>query len=49
MWRYFQKFDAARTPLPMRALLWTTLWAHYLNAAPRAFLRARLQPEVDSD
>lgn len=40
LWRYFRKFEAEWTPLPMRALLWCALWAHYLIAAPRALLRA---------
>ena len=41
MWRYFGKFDAAATPAPARALLWLGLWAHFLLAAPRAWLRSR--------
>jgi len=43
MWRYFNKFEAAQTSLPMRGLLWLALWAHCVIAAPRAFLRARVQ------
>jgi GT2 family glycosyltransferase len=43
LWRYFSKFEVARTSLPMRGLLWFALWAHYYLVAPRAFLRARLQ------
>lgn len=41
LWRYFCKFEAARTPAPMRALLWTALWLHGLGAAVRAGWRAR--------
>ncbi|HEV2607689.1 MAG TPA: glycosyltransferase family 2 protein [Xanthomonadaceae bacterium] len=43
LWRYFNKFEAAQTSLPMRELLWLALWAHYFIAAPRTFLRTRLQ------
>jgi len=43
MWRYFNKFEAAQTSLPMRVLLWLALWTHCFIAAPRALLRARLQ------
>jgi GT2 family glycosyltransferase len=43
LWRYFRKFEAARTSPPMRALLWCALWIHYLIAAPRALLRAIAQ------
>jgi hypothetical protein len=42
LWRYFGKFEAAQTALPMRALLWVALWAHLLVAAPRTLLRALL-------
>jgi N-acetylglucosaminyl-diphospho-decaprenol L-rhamnosyltransferase len=42
LWRYFTRFERAQTPLPMRALLWLALWSHYVLAAPRAWLRARL-------
>lgn len=41
MWRYFEKFDAVATPVPARVLLWLGLWAHFLLAAPRAWLRTR--------
>jgi N-acetylglucosaminyl-diphospho-decaprenol L-rhamnosyltransferase len=43
MWRYFRKFEAAQTAIPMRALLWCALWMHYLVVAPRALLQARFQ------
>ncbi len=43
MWRYFGKFEAEQTSLPMRALLWVALWTHYVIVAPRALLRAGLQ------
>jgi N-acetylglucosaminyl-diphospho-decaprenol L-rhamnosyltransferase len=43
MWRYFGKFEAARTALPMRAVLWLALWMHFLMAGPRALWRARSQ------
>ena len=43
LWRYFSKFEAEQTSLPMRALLWVALWAHYAIVAPRALLRAGLQ------
>ncbi|MBS0213049.1 MAG: glycosyltransferase family 2 protein [Proteobacteria bacterium] len=39
LWRYFTKFEAARTSPPMRALLWIALWAHMLIALPRAWWR----------
>jgi GT2 family glycosyltransferase len=41
MWRYFNKFEAAQTSLPMRGLLWLALWAHCVIAAPRSLLRTR--------
>jgi N-acetylglucosaminyl-diphospho-decaprenol L-rhamnosyltransferase len=41
MWRYFVKFEAARTALPMRGLLWLALWAHFIVAAPRVLLNAQ--------
>jgi N-acetylglucosaminyl-diphospho-decaprenol L-rhamnosyltransferase len=43
MWRYFGKFEAARTSMPMRAVLWLALWAHCVIAAPRAMMKARSQ------
>ncbi len=43
MWRYFSKFEASQTSLPMRAVLWCALWAHCFIAAPRAFARARVR------
>ncbi len=43
LWRYFRKFEAAQTSMPMRALLWIGLWAHYFIAAPGVLLRARVQ------
>lgn len=42
MWRYFAKFEAQHTSLPLRALLWCALWVHCAIAAPRAWRRARL-------
>lgn len=34
MWRYFRRFDpAARNP-PLRALVWSGIWLHYLLLAP---------------
>ncbi len=41
LWRYFGKFEAAQTSLPMRAVLWCALWVHYVIAAPAALLRGR--------
>ncbi len=41
LWRYFGKFEAAHTSVPMRWVLWIALWAHYAVAAPRAWVRAR--------
>jgi N-acetylglucosaminyl-diphospho-decaprenol L-rhamnosyltransferase len=41
LWRYFSKFEADQTALPMRMLLRIALWAHYVVAAPRAWLRSR--------
>ena len=43
MWRYFNKFEAAQTSLPMRGLLWLALWAHCIAVAPRVLARARNQ------
>lgn len=41
MWRYFTKFEASSTALPMRGLLWVALWAHFLLlSAPLSWLRA---------
>ena len=40
MWRYFRKFEAMQTSLPMRALLWCALWMHYAIAVPRALMRS---------
>ena len=41
MWRYFHKFEARQTSIAMRGLLWFALWAHYVIAVPRAWLRAQ--------
>ncbi len=41
LWRYFRKFEAAHTSLPMRGLLGVALWAHFVLAAPRAWLKSR--------
>ena len=42
LWRYFRKFESARTSPPMRLLLWCALWLHGLFIAlPRAALRPR--------
>lgn len=41
MWRYFRKFDAARTAAPLRLALWLGLWAHYVPAAASGWWRAR--------
>ena len=44
LWRYFTKFEAAQTSLPMRGLLWIALWAHFfLVATSRVLLRAGAQ------
>ena len=43
MWRYFNKFEAAQTSLPMRGLLWAALWAHCIAVAPRVLAHARTQ------
>jgi len=43
MWRYFNKFEATQTSLPMRGLLWLALWTHYLAVVPRVLLRTRPQ------
>jgi N-acetylglucosaminyl-diphospho-decaprenol L-rhamnosyltransferase len=39
MWRYFRKFEAARTPVLERPVLWAGLWAHFVAAAVRALMR----------
>jgi GT2 family glycosyltransferase len=41
LWRYFSKFEAARTPAWMRPILWLALWAHLALAMPRLLLRRR--------
>ncbi len=41
LWRYFRKFEAMQTALPMRWVLWLALWTHYLIAAPLALLLKR--------
>lgn len=41
LWRYFTKFEAARTSPPMRALLWCALWAHMALRIPFLLLRRR--------
>ena len=41
MWRYFSKFEAAQTALPMRAVLWLALWAHMALLFPFLLLRPR--------
>ncbi|MBS0194280.1 MAG: glycosyltransferase family 2 protein [Proteobacteria bacterium] len=41
MWRYFKKFEAAKTALPMRGILWCALWAHVALAMARVWWRAR--------
>jgi N-acetylglucosaminyl-diphospho-decaprenol L-rhamnosyltransferase len=43
MWRYFSKFEADQTSLPMRGLLWLALWVHCCITAPRVWVRARAQ------
>jgi GT2 family glycosyltransferase len=43
LWRYFHKFEAAQTSLPMRAVLWCALWVHCIAVAPRVLARARTQ------
>jgi hypothetical protein len=35
-WRYFEKFDAADTPAPLRFLLRLALWSHFAISLPRA-------------
>ena len=35
-WRYFEKFDAADTPAPLRLLLRFALWSHFAISLPRA-------------
>lgn len=39
LWRYFQKFEAADTPIGMRVLLRVALWVHLALVAPRVILR----------
>lgn len=34
MWRYFTKFDPAARSVPLRALVWLGIWAHYYVQAP---------------
>jgi GT2 family glycosyltransferase len=44
MWRYFRKFEAERTALPMRMLLWAALWGHFFSMVPRAWVRVEKAP-----
>ncbi|HEY2345234.1 MAG TPA: glycosyltransferase family 2 protein [Xanthomonadaceae bacterium] len=39
MWRYFTKFEAARTSPPSRVLLWCALWVHLALRLPFLMLR----------
>jgi len=39
LWRYYRKFEAARTPAWLSPLLWLGLWSHFAIAAARLFLR----------
>lgn len=41
MWRYFRRFDAGDTAVPLQVVLWIGLWAHYPLAAGRAWIGAR--------
>jgi len=41
LWRYFTKFEAARTSPPMRALLWAALWGHMALRLPSLLIRRR--------
>lgn len=44
MWRYFGKFEGAGAGVIARAFVFAAVWAHFLLAAPRAWLAARRQP-----
>jgi GT2 family glycosyltransferase len=39
LWRYFRKFEAARRGPATRAAVFAAIWAHFLLAAPQAFVR----------
>lgn len=41
MWRYFRKFEAERVGIFTRALFFGAVWAHFLLAVPRAWLRGK--------
>lgn len=43
LWRYFRKFEAARTPSWLVPLLWLGLWGHFLVAAGRIFVARTAQ------
>lgn len=43
MWRYFGKFEGAGAGGIVRAFAFVAIWAHFLLAAPRAWLAARRQ------
>ena len=38
LWRYFGKFEAARTSLPARAGVWCAIWSHFVLAGARALV-----------
>lgn len=40
LWRYFNKFEAAQRPWPVRMAVWAAIWAHALVQLPR-LLRQR--------
>lgn len=44
MWRYFRKFEGAGAGFIVRGFVFAAVWAHFLLAAPRAWLAARRQP-----
>ncbi len=41
MWRYFSKFEGPGVSLPRRLLAFAAIWAHFVMAAPRAWLQSR--------
>jgi len=40
LWRYFGKFEAQQRSLPIRAAVWSAIWAHALMQVPRLLRRS---------
>jgi N-acetylglucosaminyl-diphospho-decaprenol L-rhamnosyltransferase len=38
IWRYYKKYEAAKTADGLGAILWLSVWAHFLYAVPRKYI-----------